>query len=182
VRARDIDGDRGETAHTKEEVNMARKYGRRGRRHFGAPPMNIDAPLAPGVGAATALIAASLARYYGKAGGFVVKHSGAVGAGAGILASVVYGIARGMGAGIASGVSAVAVGGGFELMQAVHVGEFGSHHAASGWHGGPRVRAGADARRLRRPARLPAVGRVESDGRAEDGNRGSGGLGTPASL
>lgn len=98
---------------------MARKYGRRGRRGFGALPMNIDAPLAPGVGAATALIAASLARYYGKAGGFVVGHSGAVGAGAGIIASVVYGIARGMGAGIASGVSALAVGGGFELMQAV---------------------------------------------------------------
>jgi hypothetical protein len=82
-------------------------------------PMSLDAPLAPGIGGAVTAGTIALCKAFAKPGGFVNRRAGVVGIGVGIVASALTGLARGTGAGVASGVTSVIVGGGYEAIQKV---------------------------------------------------------------
>lgn len=82
-------------------------------------PVNVDAFLAPGIGAVTAIGTSTLLAYFGNAGSFATRHSGLIGAGAGAVSGALYGLARGMGAGLLAGMVGAVCGGAIELFQFV---------------------------------------------------------------
>lgn len=91
----------------------------RGFLGLGGMPMSLDAPLAPAVGGTVALTTIALAKGFAKPGGWIHRNAGWTGVIVGELFSVLYGLARGTGAGVSSGGTALAVGGGQQLIQAI---------------------------------------------------------------
>ncbi len=91
----------------------------RGFLGLGGMPMSLDAPLAPAVGGTVALTTLGLAKAFAKPGGWVHRNAGWTGVIVGGIFSILYGLARGTGAGASSGATALAVGGGQQLIQAI---------------------------------------------------------------
>ncbi len=93
-------------------------WGDVGLGDWGDLPLSLDTGLAPTVGGGTALITSVLLKAYAKEGGLASRRAGVWGALVGVGGSVLYGFARGAGAGMVSGIAAAAVGLGFEAIQA----------------------------------------------------------------